>query len=212
MQRVLTVTTSGRNGRQLENRAKTTFSAIVEAAQHGEPTIVTKHGLPAAMIVPMRGDSAFYRPSFAELLLSIPNLNVEGDQSPMPEDRTRTSYQFAPGKSGRPKPAHHFCRWFLQNTDSRFLSAILVVENAAGIEKLRLCGAERRASDLDNRFNRIIAIYAKEYFHWIRRSAITLPPVWQCTLGDRTRSRADPDPAGAPMSLASPANSNAPFG
>ena len=79
------MTTSGRNGRQLEKPAKTTFSAIVEAAQHGERTIVTKHGLPAAMIVPMRGDSAFYRPSFAELLLSIPNLNVEGDQSPMPE-------------------------------------------------------------------------------------------------------------------------------
>ena len=32
--------------------AKATLSAIIDAAQHGEPTIVTKHGRPAAMIVP----------------------------------------------------------------------------------------------------------------------------------------------------------------
>jgi antitoxin Phd len=67
--------------------AKTTFSAIVEAAQHGEPTIVTKHGRPAAMIVPIEAGRRIYpdnRPSFAELLLSIPHdLNVERDQSPM---------------------------------------------------------------------------------------------------------------------------------
>jgi len=55
--------------------AKTTFLAIVEAAQDGEPTMVTKHGRPAAMIVPIEAGRRIYpdnRPSFAELLLSIP--------------------------------------------------------------------------------------------------------------------------------------------
>ena len=28
--------------------AKTTLSAVVEAAEHGEPTTITKHGRPAA--------------------------------------------------------------------------------------------------------------------------------------------------------------------
>lgn len=67
--------------------AKSAFSAIVEAAEHGEPTIVTKHGQPAAMIVPFDEGRQLYpddRPSFAELLLSIPHeLEIERDRSPV---------------------------------------------------------------------------------------------------------------------------------
>lgn len=69
--------------------AKTRFSAVVEAAEHGEPTIVTKHGRPAAMIVPFADGQKIYpddRPSFAELLLSIPHkLEIERDPSPLRE-------------------------------------------------------------------------------------------------------------------------------
>ncbi len=69
--------------------AKTTFSAIIEAAQHGEPTIVTKYGQPAAMIVPIAEGRKLLRddrPSFAELLLSIPHeLEIERDRSPSRE-------------------------------------------------------------------------------------------------------------------------------
>ncbi len=65
--------------------AKTKFSALVDAAQHGEPTIVTKHGHPAAMIAPFGEGRRIYpadRPSFAELLLSVPHeLEIERDQS-----------------------------------------------------------------------------------------------------------------------------------
>ena len=67
--------------------AKTAFSAIVEAAEHGEPTIVTKHGQPAAMIVPFDEGRRLYpddRPSFADLLLSMPHdLEIERDGSPV---------------------------------------------------------------------------------------------------------------------------------
>ncbi len=66
-------------------KAKTTFSAIIESAQQGEPTIVTKHGRPAAMIVPVAEGRKLFpddRPSFAELLLSIPHkLEIERDRS-----------------------------------------------------------------------------------------------------------------------------------
>lgn len=69
--------------------AKTTFSAIIESAQQGEPTIVTKHGRPAAMIVPIAEGRKLFpddRPSFAELLLSIPHeLEIERDRSPSRE-------------------------------------------------------------------------------------------------------------------------------
>ncbi len=68
---------------------KTTFSAIIESAQHGEPTIVTKDGRPAAMIVPIAEGRKLFpddRPSFAELLLSIPHeLEIECDRSPSRE-------------------------------------------------------------------------------------------------------------------------------
>lgn len=65
--------------------AKATLSAVIAAAQRGEPTIVTKHGRPAAMIVPFDEGRRIYpdRPTFAELLLSMPNeIKVERDASP----------------------------------------------------------------------------------------------------------------------------------
>lgn len=69
--------------------AKTTFSAIIESAQQGEPTIVTKRGRPAAMVVPIAEGRKLFpdnRPNFAELLLSIPHeLEIERDRSPSRE-------------------------------------------------------------------------------------------------------------------------------
>jgi prevent-host-death family protein len=56
--------------------AKAKFSALVEAAEKGETTIVTKHGRPAAKVVPIgegREPEAEERPSFAEMLMAIPH-------------------------------------------------------------------------------------------------------------------------------------------
>jgi prevent-host-death family protein len=56
--------------------AKAQLSALVEAAENGEATLVTKHGRPAAMVVPIADARKLYpekKPSFAELLLSIPH-------------------------------------------------------------------------------------------------------------------------------------------
>lgn len=67
--------------------AKATLSAVVEAAEHGEATVVTKHGRPAAMIVPMEVGRRLYpsdRPSFASLLMAIPHeLETERDDRPL---------------------------------------------------------------------------------------------------------------------------------
>jgi len=67
--------------------AKAKFSAIVQAAENGESTVVTKNGRPAAMIVPVaksqRGEARKKkRKNFGELLLSIPH--------PIPWERDRT--------------------------------------------------------------------------------------------------------------------------
>jgi antitoxin Phd len=59
--------------------AKATLSAVVEAAEKGEPTTITKHGRPAAVIV-SHGDWTKLNagvPSFAELLLAVPRLGPE---------------------------------------------------------------------------------------------------------------------------------------
>lgn len=56
--------------------AKATLSALVEAAERGEATVVTKHGRPAAMIVPIGAGRRIYRtvePSFASLLMALPH-------------------------------------------------------------------------------------------------------------------------------------------
>ena len=72
--------------------AKASLSAVVEAAQRGEATTITKHGLPAAVVVPVSEAERLFRrdrPSFAALLMSIPDaldpeaLDLERDPSPM---------------------------------------------------------------------------------------------------------------------------------
>ncbi|MEO9188414.1 MAG: type II toxin-antitoxin system prevent-host-death family antitoxin [Acetobacteraceae bacterium] len=64
--------------------AKATLSALVEAAERGEATVVTKHGRPAAMIVPIEVGQRIYRtvePSFASLLMGLPDdLATERDE------------------------------------------------------------------------------------------------------------------------------------
>ncbi len=59
--------------------AKSTLSAVVEAAEKGEPTTITKHGRPAAVIV---SHDEWIKlkarvPSFADLLLAVPPLDRE---------------------------------------------------------------------------------------------------------------------------------------
>jgi len=65
--------------------AKAGFSAIVEAAENGQPTIVTKHGRPAVMVVPYIDGQRLYpsdRPSFAQVLMGMPYaLEIERDTS-----------------------------------------------------------------------------------------------------------------------------------
>jgi antitoxin Phd len=59
--------------------AKATLSAVVEAAEKGEPTTITKRGRPAAVVVShaewMRLKAKV--PSFADLLLAVPPLDPE---------------------------------------------------------------------------------------------------------------------------------------
>ena len=68
-------------------QAKASLSAVVEAAQHGEATTITKHGRPAAVVVPVEEARRLYptkRPSFVDLLISMPeDLETERDPSPL---------------------------------------------------------------------------------------------------------------------------------
>lgn len=67
--------------------AKASLSAVVEAAERGEATTITKYGRPAAVVVPVEDAGRLYatkRPSFADLLMSIPeDLETERDPSPL---------------------------------------------------------------------------------------------------------------------------------
>jgi prevent-host-death family protein len=66
--------------------AKAQLSALVDAAERGEATTITRHGKPAAAIVPIEAAEKIYpskKPSFAEWLLSIPHeIPFERDQTP----------------------------------------------------------------------------------------------------------------------------------
>ena len=64
--------------------AKANLSAVVEAAERGEATTITKHGRPAAVVVPVEAARTLFdqpRPSFASLLMSIPSAGFERDQT-----------------------------------------------------------------------------------------------------------------------------------
>lgn len=55
--------------------AKATFSAVVQAAEQGDTTTITKHGKPVAMVVPLPGARSAERPrneGLIDLLLSFP--------------------------------------------------------------------------------------------------------------------------------------------
>lgn len=56
-------------------QAKAALSSLVDAAEHGEATIITRHGRPAAAIVPMQSVEKLFgkeRPSLGEYLARIP--------------------------------------------------------------------------------------------------------------------------------------------
>jgi prevent-host-death family protein len=67
--------------------AKATLSALVDAAERGEPTVITRHGRPAAMLVSVdlaKRLQAPERRSLADFLLSIPaSFEAERDQTPL---------------------------------------------------------------------------------------------------------------------------------
>jgi len=66
--------------------AKTNLSAVVEAAERGEATTITKHGRPAAVVVPVEAARTLLkgsRSSFASLLMSIPSGDFERDRTPV---------------------------------------------------------------------------------------------------------------------------------
>lgn len=66
--------------------AKAAFSALVEAAERGQPTTITKHGRAAAVLVPVADARRLYpenAPSLVDLLLSFPGgIELERDRTP----------------------------------------------------------------------------------------------------------------------------------
>ena len=69
--------------------AKARFSALVAAAERGRPTTITRHGRPAAVVVPVEDARRLYpddRRSFVDLLLSFPgDVEFERDRTPLRE-------------------------------------------------------------------------------------------------------------------------------
>lgn len=71
--------------------AKAGFSAMVAAAEKGRPTLVSRHGQPCAMVVPVEAGSRLYpleMPNLANYLLALPEsfdepLQTERDSTPL---------------------------------------------------------------------------------------------------------------------------------
>ena len=65
--------------------AKAQLSALIEAAEQGHPTTITRHGRPAAVLVPVADAERIYAqasPTFADLLLGFPGgIEFERDAS-----------------------------------------------------------------------------------------------------------------------------------
>lgn len=72
--------------------AKAGFSALIEAAENGEPTIITKHGKPAAMVVPIKQGRKLYpqdqetQRRLVDFLMTFPGgIDLERNESPSRE-------------------------------------------------------------------------------------------------------------------------------
>jgi len=69
--------------------AEPKFSALIDAAERGRPTIITRHGRPAAVVVPVEDARCLYpedRSSYVDLLLPFPGgVAFERDQTPRRE-------------------------------------------------------------------------------------------------------------------------------
>lgn len=68
--------------------AKAVFSALIADAEHGKPTLITRHGLPTAMVVPVEAGRRLYpidTPNLASYLLSMPDAlpSVDRDTTPL---------------------------------------------------------------------------------------------------------------------------------
>jgi antitoxin Phd len=67
--------------------AKASFSAVVAAAENGRPTIISRHGHPCAMIVPIADGKRLYpveTSSLASYLLGMPErLDTVRDTTPL---------------------------------------------------------------------------------------------------------------------------------
>ena len=67
--------------------AKASFSALVAAAEKGQPTLVSRHGHPCAMIVPVADGARLYpteMPNLANYHLAMPDpLVTERDATPL---------------------------------------------------------------------------------------------------------------------------------
>ena len=67
--------------------AKAGFSALVAAAEKGRPTLVSRHGQPCAMIVPVADGARLYpteMPNLANYLLAMPEpLVTQRDATPL---------------------------------------------------------------------------------------------------------------------------------
>ena len=67
--------------------AKASFSALVAAAEKGQPTLVSRHGHPCAMIVSVADGARLYpteMPNLANYLLAMPDpLVTERDATPL---------------------------------------------------------------------------------------------------------------------------------
>lgn len=65
--------------------AKASFSSLLEAAGRGEPTTITRHGRPAAVIISIADAERLYGEpkSFAKHLLAFPG-GIEFERDPSP--------------------------------------------------------------------------------------------------------------------------------
>lgn len=71
--------------------AKASFSALVAAAEKGQPTLISRHGQPCAMIVPVADGARLYpagMPNLANYLLALPesfdtDFETERDTTPL---------------------------------------------------------------------------------------------------------------------------------
>jgi prevent-host-death family protein len=149
--------------------AKATLSKVIDDARRGEPSIITRHGRPAAVVLSFEEWQRLSRvPSFGRLLMEARSNRATCGSGTRDHCARRISERvylvdtnvLSAGAPTKAKANPDLADWMDRNSECLFLSVVTIAEIEDGIAKTRREGASRRADRLDEWLKTVLHLHS----------------------------------------------------